>query len=99
MNKTIRGRAIKFLSPLLITAIILSSLVVFPSSTSALTASMALDGTGSLGDNRYLLGEWITYSRFYNIYLPGYIISSIAFVFCLTSLLIFSRLLSSQTFP
>jgi hypothetical protein len=61
MSKFSHHKWLKLLSPLLITAILLTSLAAFPSSVSAFTASLAQDGTGALGGSRYLLGEWVCF--------------------------------------
>ena len=62
MAKLSHRRWLKLLSPLLITAMLLTSLTVFPTSVSAFTATLAEESTGSLGGSRYLLGEWISFT-------------------------------------
>ncbi|MFC1999233.1 hypothetical protein ACFLXE_00555 [Chloroflexota bacterium] len=55
------GKWAKVISPILITALVLTSLVIFPTAASALTASLERVGVGLLGPDTYLLGEWIDF--------------------------------------
>ena len=62
MSRRKWGKWTRVVSPILITALVLSSLVIFPTAASALTASLEKVGVGLLGPNTYLLGEWVTFN-------------------------------------